>query len=141
MAESYYDVLSEVREVLKDTQGKISVEGHTDNIPIRRQRFRSNFELSSSRAVSVAMELMRGDVLDRDRFQIMGFADTKPLASNDSEDGRTRNRRVEIVVRQSLADELSDEDKEMLKQDGGNLLRDLDLDPDYLFELTPDEIF
>ncbi len=141
LAESYFDVLSEVREVLRDTQGKISVEGHTDNIPIRRQRFRSNFELSSSRAVSVAMELMRGDILDRDRFQIMGFADTKPLASNDSDEGRTRNRRVEIVVRQSLADELSDEDKDMLKQDGGNLLRDLDLDPDYLFELSPDEIF
>jgi len=141
LADDYYDVLGEVREVLQDTEGTISVEGHTDDIPIRTSRFRSNFELSSSRAVSVATELMNGKELKRDRFEVKGLADTKPLASNDTEAGRLRNRRVEIVVRQSLAHELSDEDKEILKKDGGDLLRDLDLDPQYLFDLSPDEIF
>lgn len=141
LAEDYYDVLEEVREVLQGTQGSISVEGHTDNLPIRTARFRSNFELSSSRAVSVAMELMRDDILDRQRFEVKGFADTRPLTTNDTETGRARNRRVEIVVRQSLADGLSDEDKQMLKEDGEDLLRELDLDPEYLFELNPDEIF
>lgn len=141
LAEAYYDVLEEVREVLKGTAGNIAVEGHTDNLPIRTARFRSNFELSSSRAVSVASELMRGGDLDAKRFQVKGFADNKPLASNDSDEGRARNRRVEIVVRQSLDDELTDEDKQILQEDGGNILRDLDLDPDYLFELSPDEIF
>ncbi|WP_317930345.1 flagellar motor protein MotB [Halioxenophilus sp. WMMB6] len=141
LAESYYDVLDEVQGVLRGTAGTISVEGHTDNIPIKTARFRSNFELSSSRAVSVAMQLMKGDVLDRKRFEVTGFADTKPLTSNDSAAGRARNRRVEIVVRQSLADELSDEDKQILEEDGGDILRQLDLDPEYLFELKPDEIF
>jgi chemotaxis protein MotB len=141
LAEAYYDVLEEVSEVLKGTSGNIAVEGHTDNLPIRTARFRSNFELSSSRAVSVASELMRGGDLDAKRFQVKGFADNKPLASNDSDEGRARNRRVEIVVRQSLEDELTEEDKRILQEDGGNILRDLDLDPDYLFELSPDEIF
>ena len=141
LAESYYDVIDEIREVLRDTDGKISVEGHTDNLPIRTARFRSNFELSSSRAVSVAMELMRGDVLNRQRFEVTGFADTRPLTTNESEVGRARNRRVEIVVRQSIVDGLSEEDKQLLKDEGSDILRELDLDPEYIFELRPDEIF
>ncbi|GAB2190955.1 flagellar motor protein MotB [Sessilibacter sp. MAH2] len=141
LAEEYFDVISEIQEVLRDTEGTISVEGHTDNIPIKTSRFRSNFELSSSRAVSVAMELMKGDVLSRNRFEVKGFADTKPLTTNESEVGRARNRRVEIVVRQDIADGLSEEDKQILKQDGGDILRELDLDPDYIFDLKPDEIF
>ncbi len=141
LADDYYDVIEEVREVLKDTEGTISVEGHTDDLPISTARFRSNFELSSSRAVSVAMELMRDDVLDQQRFEVTGFADTRPLVANSSPEGRARNRRVEIVVRQNLADELSDEDKQLLQEDGSDILRELDLDPEYLFELRPEEIF
>ncbi|WP_286206462.1 flagellar motor protein MotB [Sessilibacter corallicola] len=141
LAESYYDVIEEIQEVLKDTDGTISVEGHTDNLPIRTARFRSNFELSSSRAVSVAMELMKGDILNRQRFEVTGFADTRPLTTNESEVGRARNRRVEIVVRQSIVDGLSEEDKQLLKDEGSDILRELDLDPEYIFELRPDEIF
>lgn len=141
LAESYFDVIEEIQEVLSDTEGTISVEGHTDNIPIRTSRFRSNFELSSSRAVSVAMELMKGDILKRERFEVTGYAETRPLTTNESEVGRARNRRVEIVVRQSIVDGLSDEDKQLLKGEGSDILRELDLDPEYLFDLRPDEIF
>ena len=142
MNDDYYDVLEEIRAVLAEKPGKIQVEGHTDNIPIRSARFRSNWELSSARAVSVAHELMRGGEINPRRFAVSGFADTQPLVANNSRENRVRNRRVEIVIQQGVEEEdLSKEDLELLKQEGQDILRDLDLDPEYLFNLDPDEIF
>ncbi|WP_246434515.1 flagellar motor protein MotB [Teredinibacter haidensis] len=143
MAPSYRDVMREVRAVLALKKGKIEVQGHTDDVPIRTSRFRSNWELSSSRAVSVAHELMvGGDVAER-RFEISGFADTVPLAPNDSAENRARNRRVEILVKQGLENELEEEDLKLLKDDkeGADILRELDIAPEYLFDLEPEEIF
>jgi len=130
-----------VRAVLAVKSGKVQVQGHTDNIPISTSRYRSNWELSSSRAVSVAHELMKGDEINDRRFEIAGFSDTKPLVANDSRDNRARNRRVEIVIRQGLDNELSDSDIDLLQEQGQDILRELDLDPEYLFNLSPDEIF
>ncbi len=138
--EDYYDVLSEIKEVLRVKPGKIQVEGHTDNIPIRSSRFRSNWELSSSRAVSVAHELM-GDEINPRRFSVSGFSDTVPLADNNSSENRARNRRVEIVIQQGLDEELNEEDINLLQDEGQDILRDLDLDPEYLFDLNPEEVF
>ncbi|MAZ87430.1 MAG: type VI secretion system protein TssL [Cellvibrionaceae bacterium] len=138
--DDYYDVIDEIREVLRAKPGKVFVEGHTDNIPITTARFRSNWELSSSRAVSVAHELMKDGINER-RFAIAGYADTVPLVANNSRDNRSRNRRVEIVIQQGLDESLSDEDVKLLQEEGSDLLRDLDLDPEYLFDLKPDEIF
>jgi len=143
MAPSYKDVMREVRAVLALKKGKIEVQGHTDDVPIRTSRFRSNWELSSSRAVSVAHELMKdGDVQER-RFEVAGFSHTQPLAPNNSPENRARNRRVEILVKQGLEDELSEQDIQMLKddKDGADILRELDLAPEYLFDLEPEEIF
>lgn len=92
-------VLARIRERLAATTGQIEVAGHTDNQPIETERFRSNWELSSARAVSVAHELMQGGSIPPGRLVVSGHADTMPLASNDREEGRARNRRVEIVVR------------------------------------------
>ena len=142
MNEDYFDVLEEISAVLAVKPGKIQVEGHTDNIPIRSARYRSNWELSSARAVSVAHELMRGDDINPRRFEVSGFADTKPLVANNSRENRARNRRVEIVIQQGVEeDDLSADDIELLKQEGQDIIRDLDLDPDYLFNLNPEEIF
>lgn len=138
--DDYYDVIDEIREVLREKPGKVFVEGHTDNIPIKTARFRSNWELSSSRAVSVAHELMKDDINER-RFAISGYSDTVPLVANNSRDNRARNRRVEIVIQQGLDESLSDEDVKLLQEEGSDLLRNLDLDPEYLFDLNPDEIF
>lgn len=140
LAEEYFDVISEISAVLRETPGKIQVQGHTDNIPISSGRFRSNWELSSSRAVSVAHELMK-DAINPRRFEVAGFADTHPLADNTTAANRARNRRVEIVIQQGLGDELDEKDKELLKEEGKDLLRELDLDPEYLFDLAPDEVF
>ncbi|MGH1370703.1 MAG: flagellar motor protein MotB [Cellvibrionaceae bacterium] len=138
--DDYFDVIDEIREVLREKPGKVFVEGHTDNIPIKTARFRSNWELSSSRAVSVAHELMKDEINER-RFAISGYSDTVPLVANNSRENRARNRRVEIVIQQGLDESLSDDDVKLLQEEGSDLLRDLDLDPEYLFDLNPDEIF
>lgn len=142
LADDYYDVMDEIRGVLLQKPGKIQVQGHTDDIPIRRsERYRSNWELSTSRAVSVAEELMKGGYINRRRFEVAGMADTQPLVPNTNSENRARNRRVEIVIRQGIGEELSEEDKEILQEEGQDIMRDLDLEPDYLFNLRPEEIF
>lgn len=95
-------VMEKLRDALLDISGKISVEGHTDNIPIINGSFKSNWGLSSSRALSVTHELLRETVLDDNRFVVVGHADTRPFGPNDSSQSRAQNRRVEIVIRQGL---------------------------------------
>ncbi|NVJ49703.1 MAG: flagellar motor protein MotB [Gammaproteobacteria bacterium] len=95
---SFLGVLGKIGDILKDTSGEIRVAGHTDNLPIETERFRSNWELSGGRAGSVVRELLKNPELQRDRFVITGYADTRPLDSNDSAAGRARNRRVEIII-------------------------------------------
>lgn len=143
MAPSYKDVMREVRSVLALKKGHVEVQGHTDDVPINTARYRSNWELSAARAVSVAHELMQGGDIPEKRFAVAGFSSTMPLVPNDSPENRAINRRVEIIVKQGLEDELNEEDMEMLKEDpaGEDILRELNLEPEYLFDLEPEEIF
>lgn len=97
-------VMATLRDSLKDISGKISVEGHSDNIPIKSARFKSNWDLSSSRALSVTHELIQDNVLESSRFMVVGHADTKPYKPNTTPQNRAENRRVEIVIRQGLDD-------------------------------------
>ncbi|MGD0578814.1 MAG: flagellar motor protein MotB [Bryobacteraceae bacterium] len=83
---------------LKPLPNPIRLEGHTDAVPIHNTRFRSNWELSAARSIAL-MEMFTDDfALPRDRMSIAGFADTAPVASNETPEGRARNRRVDIVV-------------------------------------------
>lgn len=141
LAQDYYDVIDEIRAVLMQQSGTIAVHGHTDDIPISSERFRSNWELSAARAVSVAHQLMEGGYIDENRFEVTGFADTRPLAPNDSAANRARNRRVEVVVQQGLKSELEDEQVELLESEGEDIIRNMDISPDYMFDLDPEEIF
>lgn len=143
MSEEYKDVMREVRAVLAMKKGAIAVQGHTDDIPISNARFRSNWDLSAMRASSVARELMFGGDVKRTRFEVTGYADTRPLLPNDSDTNRAINRRVEILVKQGLESELEEEDIKLLKEDekGADILRELNLEPEYLFDLEPEEIF
>ncbi len=143
MAPSYKDVMREVKAVLALKKGHISVQGHTDDIPINTSRFRSNWDLSAARAVSVAHELMLGGDVSEGRFEVAGYSSTLPLVPNDSAENRAINRRVEIIIKQGLEDELEEEDVELLKEDptGDDILRELNLEPEYLFDLEPEEIF
>jgi chemotaxis protein MotB len=85
--------------------------------------------------------LLKNDEINPKRFEVSGMADTQPLVDNSTSVNRARNRRVEIIVRQGLGEDLSEEEKEILKVDGQDILRDLDLEPDYLFNLKPEEVF
>lgn len=141
LADEYYEVMDEIRAVLMIRPGRIQVQGHTDNLPIRSGRFRSNWDLSSMRASSVAHELMRDGKISENRFEVTGFADTRPLVPNDGETNRARNRRVEIVIMQDLESALDQNEVDLLKTEGEDIMRSLDLDPKYLFDLKPGEIF
>jgi flagellar motor protein MotB len=80
----------------------IEVAGHTDNTPLRidpRKGFRDNVELSRSRAEHASQVLINGG-LEADRVKAVGYADSKPIATNETEKGRSKNRRMEIVITQ-----------------------------------------
>jgi len=95
-------VLKQVSDILKNvTDKQIRIEGHTDNVPIGvklKERFPTNWELSTARATSVVRYLIEEGGVDRANLLAVGYADTKPLASNDTEEGRTANRRIEIAL-------------------------------------------
>jgi len=139
LSPNFLPVLKIIRTALNDTEGKIVVEGHSDNIPISTSRFRSNWELSSARAVSVAHGLFDTG-MDQQRFTITGFSDTKPLVSNSTPSGRTRNRRVEIVVHQGLDDDTRQE-LEVLKNTDPALYQQVQQELMQRFDLSPSEIF
>jgi chemotaxis protein MotB len=80
----------------------IQLEGHTDSVPIHNIRFKSNWELSCARGIAVMNALTETFHLDPDRFSVVGRADTTPVASNDTQEGRARNRRVDVVIVNSL---------------------------------------
>lgn len=91
-------VLNSLFPVLKKTVCQIRIEGHTDNVPIRNERFSSNWELSTARAVNVVKYFIaRGGILP-ERLSAAGYADSKPLFPNVSDHNRAINRRVEIVL-------------------------------------------
>jgi len=91
------DALRAVAQVLAPAPFPITVEGHTDNIPINTFRFPSNWELSASRAGAVVRHLeTRG--LNPTRLRASGLAETRPMASNATPEGRSQNRRVELVM-------------------------------------------
>ena len=91
-------IVDKISEIFRSFDGIIVVSGHTDNIPIKTYRFRSNWELSSSRAVSVIHELVKTSALRDKKFKIAAFAETLPVDSNDTSAGRAKNRRVEIMM-------------------------------------------
>jgi chemotaxis protein MotB len=74
------------------------VEGHSDNVPIHNAAFSSNWDLSTARAMAVAMMLLNESGVDPKRISIAGYAQYHPIASNDTPEGRRANRRVDIVI-------------------------------------------
>jgi chemotaxis protein MotB len=96
------DAIAQVTSILSGIEGrKFQVAGHTDNIPIKSAKFKSNWELSTARAVEVT-KLMIADGMDPKRLSAAGFADELPVGDNATEEGRRANRRIEIVVQPNL---------------------------------------
>lgn len=94
-------VIESLVEVLESFDGQISIEGHTDNIPIATPRFPSNWELSAARAIAVVRHL-ESEGLNINRMRAVGYADTQPMENNTTPEGRAANRRVELILRQQL---------------------------------------
>lgn len=90
--------LSELLQADAVEDRKFRIEGHTDNIPTDSQgEWETNWELSTARSLSV-LRLLRDYGVPEERFQVMGLADTEPLVSNDTPEGRAYNRRVDVII-------------------------------------------
>ena len=93
-----YPSVGKIAQIIHDLPNSVRLEGHTDAVPIHTARFRSNWELSAARAIAM-MELFSGRFeIPPQRMAIAGYADTSPLDSNDTPEGRAHNRRVDIVI-------------------------------------------
>lgn len=91
-------VLRSVAAPMRNLPNEIHVEGHTDSAPIRTAQYPSNWELSAHRAATVTRYLITKCGIASSRVRAIGFAETKPVASNGTADGRRRNRRVDLIV-------------------------------------------
>lgn len=126
MSAGLSSLLAAIADVLADMPGMLTVEGHTDDIPIRTARFRSNWDLSAARAASVANALLDKQVLQPTRLSVQGYAETRPRAENTTVEGRALNRRVEIII--DLAEPLQDFQSralELIEQGRDDLIMDL----------------
>jgi chemotaxis protein MotB len=99
-------VLDVVANELARMHRPIRVEGHTDDAPTISTRFRDNWDLSSSRAASVAAYMARAHQIPGNLLSAAGYADTRPVASNDTSQGRELNRRIDLVVEVRASDNL-----------------------------------
>ena len=92
-------LLKRIAAVLREQEGEITVVGHTDNVPIVGGPYRSNLGLSMARAASVAYYLLHEGNIKDNRVSTMGFGEYRPIATNDTPEGRQQNRRVEIKLK------------------------------------------
>lgn len=95
----FLPTLSAVGQSISDLNSKVTVSGHTDSIPIAfSERFLSNWDLSAARAAAVADFFLDSNAVPDSQIDVVGFADTKPVASNATPAGRSQNRRIEILI-------------------------------------------
>lgn len=94
----FVPTFARIAQALNSVPGPVVITGHTDNKPIRTARFPSNWELSTERAKAV-MKLMSGTIGDPGRLRAEGMADSDPVAPNDTEDNRRKNRRVMVILK------------------------------------------
>lgn len=109
--DAFAPVLTKIGSMIDSNSGTITVSGHTDDVPISagNTRFRSNWDLSTSRAVSVTHELLKTAKAEESRFTVTGHADTRPRADNLTPENRAKNRRVDIsIIRGGDLDKVQD---------------------------------
>ena len=97
-----FPVLNKLSLILDEYSHDILIEGHTDNVPISTEKFPSNWELSLARATSIVRHLISKEMISPERLSAGGYGDSKPLFPNDNESSRAKNRRVEIILMQTI---------------------------------------
>lgn len=108
LRDDYIPVIAKIRDLLLTIKGKISIEGHTDNIRSDGRIYTSNWDLSAARALAVANEIFADSRIQQKKFEIVGRADTRPLMPNNTAANRSTNRRVEIIVERGKDNEKID---------------------------------
>lgn len=97
VAKETYPSIQKIANAMKQIPNPVRMEGHTDAVPIHNSRFRSNWELSAARSIAL-LELFTSFDVSRDRLSIAGYADTAPVEGNETEAGRAKNRRVDVII-------------------------------------------
>ena len=93
------DIMARVAEKGVGETGKVTVSGHTDNVPlVFGSSYRDNWDLAAARASSVVQAMQAGGTVSADRLQAVSFGEAKPIADNDTREGREKNRRIEIEI-------------------------------------------
>jgi len=112
LKENSFSTLNLIAKIMKKSTYDIRVEGHTDNVPINTIIYPSNWELSTARAMSVVRKFVSEGIAP-ERFQVIGYGEYRPIATNSTEEGRRLNRRVEIYI--SLKKERKADIKNMIQ--------------------------
>jgi chemotaxis protein MotB len=98
--------LQKIVEVMRHTPYMVNIVGHTDNLPMRSNRFQSNWELSVARASTVARFLIEEMAMNPNQFVVSGYSSNRPIAPNTTAENRAKNRRVEIIISKRLPNPL-----------------------------------
>lgn len=98
LTESSRKVLSKLADILRILPNDIRIEGHTDNLQINSATYPSNWHLSVARALNTSYYLIRNENLSPEKISIVGNSEYKPIADNETPEGREKNRRVDIVI-------------------------------------------
>ena len=93
-----YSTIEKLAQVILAVPNKVRLEGHTDAVPIHNARYRSNWELSSARSVTMLELLTTRYNVPESRLSVGGYAETVPISTNDTPEGRAQNRRVDVVI-------------------------------------------
>ena len=93
-----YDLINTIAEAMTQYNNPLRLEGHTDNVPISTSQFPSNWELSAARATNGLKYLLKNFDIDPDKISATGYGEFRPVAPNDTAEGRAKNRRVDLVM-------------------------------------------
>lgn len=107
----YRDKIVKIGQILSKTDSYIRVEGHTDNVPIYSREFKSNWQLSAIRATNVAELLIDQSGIKADKIAAVGYGEFRPIADNSTEEGKSKNRRVEIILINSKFNQIEENKK------------------------------
>lgn len=102
--------------VIRRLPNDIRIEGHTDNIPINTPRFPTNWHLSVTRAMNTGFYLIDHHGINPDKVSVVGYGDLRPLAGNGTEEGRSQNRRVDIVILMSAVTQTLNQQRQQAMQ-------------------------
>lgn len=96
--EGSIDILNTISKIIEETDNDIVAEGHTDNVPIHTAKYKSNWELSTARAMNIVKYFIENKNISPTRLSVKGYGEYNPIAPNDTPENRTKNRRVDILI-------------------------------------------